>query len=118
MTLILLLLSPTTIFAVLLSVIVIYVVRTHKSRSLFAKIPQPSGKLPVIGHSLLLLKKGVDITESSFEAFYKYAVEFHEYGLYGFELALQSTVHIFSPEHFEKVGITLNKITINQHYII
>lgn len=103
MSLILSFLSPTVIFTLFIGLILIYIVRSHKSRLVFAKIPQPSGKLPVIGHSLLLLKKGVDITESSFEAFYKYAVEFHEYGLYGFGLAFQPTVHIFAPEHFEKV---------------
>lgn len=100
---ILTLLSPTVILAALISLVVIYFVRSHKNRLVFAKIPQPSGAVPMIGHSLLLLKKGVDITESSFEAFYKYAVEFHKYGLYGFELAFQPIVHIFSPEYFEKV---------------
>lgn len=79
----------------------------HKSRSEFSKLPQPSGKVPVLGHTLLLVKKGVDIFESSFDAFYKYAVEFHEYGLYAFHLAFQPTVHIFAPEHFEKVYATI-----------
>lgn len=87
----------------------IYVLRSHKSRLEFSKLPQPSGKLPVIGHSLLLLKKGVDITESSFDAFYKYAVEFHKHGLYAFALAFQPTVHLFAPEHFEKVTLSDNE---------
>lgn len=103
MFLILNLLSPTVILITSISLIVIYIVRSHKNRSLFAKIPQPNEKLPVLGHSLLLFKKGVHITESSFEAFYKYAVEFRKHGLFGFELAFQPTVHIFAAEHFEKV---------------
>lgn len=108
MSLILTLLSPTVIFIAIISFIVIYFLRSHKSRSVFAKIPQPSGALPVIGHSLLLLKNGVDIYQSSFEAFYKYAVEFHKYGLYGFGLAFQPIVHIFTPEYFEKVLLNDN----------
>lgn len=103
------LLSPTVILIGLISFFVIYKLRNRKGRSEFSKLPQPSGKLPVLGHSLLLLKKGVDITESSFEAFYKYAVEFHRYGLYAFELAFQPTVHIFAAEHFEKVGASIQK---------
>lgn len=95
--------SPTVIFVGFISFVVIYVLRSHKSRVEFSKLPQPSGKLPVLGHTLLLLKKGVDITESSFNAFYKYAVEFHQNGFYAFGLAFQPTVHIFAPEHFEKV---------------
>lgn len=88
---------------VLISLFVISFARHRRSNSLFSKIPQPTGKLPVLGHSLLLLKKGVDITESSFEAFYNYASEFRQYGLFGFVLAIQPTVHIFAPDHFEKV---------------
>lgn len=108
MSLILSLLSPSVIFISLISFVAIYIVRNYKSRSLFAKIPQPNGKLPVLGHSLLLFKKGVNITESSFEAFYKYAKEFRKNGLFGFELAFQPTVHIFSPEYFEKVRIMIS----------
>lgn len=103
MSLILSLLSPTAVFTVFLSLIVVLMIRNRRRDSLFVKIPQPSGKLPVLGHSLLLLKKGAHICESSFDAFYKYAVEFHKYGLYGFELAFQPIVHIFAPDHFEKV---------------
>lgn len=109
MTLISSLLSPTAIVIGLISLAVIYIIRYRKSRLEFSKLPQPSGNVPLIGHSLLLLKKGVDITESSFEAFYKFAVEFHQYGLYAFELAFQPTVHIFAPEHFEKVHSTHNR---------
>lgn len=102
-----LILPPTVIligFITFIVIIVIYIVSSgHKSRLEFSKLPQPIGKVPVLGHSLLLLKKGVDISESSFETFYKYAVEFHEYGFYAFGLAFQRSVHIFAPEHFEKV---------------
>lgn len=104
MSVILSLLSPTAVVIFVISLFVIHFVRNRQSNSLFAKIPQPSGKLPVLGHSLLLLKKGVHITESSFEAFYKYSIEFRKHGLYGFQLAIQPMVHIFAPEHFEKVG--------------
>lgn len=103
MSLLLSLFSPTVVFIVIVTLFVIHFLRNHRSNSLFAKIPQPNGRLPVLGHALLLLKKGVHITESSFEAFYKYAVEFHEYGLYGIELTIQPIVHIFSPDHVEKV---------------
>ncbi len=110
MSLIINLLSPSAVLIVFLTLFVIYFLRNRRSDSLFAKIPQPNGKLPVLGHSLLLLKKGVHITESSFNAFYKYAVEFREYGLYGFELAFQPTVHLFSPDHFEKVSVERKRI--------
>lgn len=110
MTLISSLLSPTVIVIGFLSVALFYFIRGRQSRLEFSKLPQPSSKLPVLGHSLLLLKKGVDITESSFEAFYKYAVEFHQYGLYAFDLAFQPTVQIFAPEHFEKVRTHSNQI--------
>lgn len=103
MTLISSLLSPTIIVVGLISLAAYYWIRNRKSRTDFAKLPQPSGKVPVLGHSLLLLKKGVDITESAFAAFYKYAVEFHQHGLYAFDLFFQPSVFIFAPEHFEKV---------------
>lgn len=117
MAFILSLLTPTVALIFLISLIVIYIVRNYKSNSLFSKLPQPSGKLPVLGHSLLLLKKGVDITESSFEAFYKYSVEFRKHGLYGFELAFQPTVHIFAPDLFEKVGVNnVSLCSLQLHY--
>lgn len=104
MALILSLLSPTVILVGCISFIVVYIVcSAHKSRLEFSKLPQPVGKLPLLGHSLLLWLKGVDITESSFAAFYKYAVEFHEHGFYAFGFAFQRSIHIFAPEHFEKV---------------
>lgn len=107
MSLMLSLLSPTAAFIVFISFFVIHFLRNRRSNSFFNKIPQPSGKLPVLGHSLLLLKKGVHITESSFDAFYKLAVEFRDNGLFGFDLAMQPTVHIFAPDHFEKVRVRM-----------
>lgn len=103
MALIFTLLSPIGIIIGCISFLVFVIVRNRQSRFEFSVLPQPSGKVPLLGHSLLLLKKGVNITESSFEAFYNYAVEFHQFGLYAFGLAFQQTVHIFAPEHFEKV---------------
>lgn len=103
MSLIWSLLSPTAVLIFFISLFVIQFLRNRRTNSLFATIPQPSGRLPVLGHSLLLLKKGVHITESSFEAFYKLSIEFRKHGMYGFQLAIQPTVHIFAPDHFEKV---------------
>lgn len=111
-----LLFSPSVIVFGIVTFIVFYITRTHKSRSQFSKLPQPSGKLPLLGHTLLLVKKGVNIHESSFQAFYDLAVQFHDYGLYAFGLAIQPTVHIFSPEHFEKVHRSFthqNKFKLN-----
>ncbi|XP_037029512.1 cytochrome P450 4V2-like [Bradysia coprophila] len=116
MALMLSLLSPAIILIGFVSFVVIYLVRNSKTRSEFSKLPQPAGKLPVVGHSLLLLKRGVDITESSFEAFYKYAVEYHEFGLYAFALAFQPTVHIFSAEHFEKLMTSNTHINKSTSY--
>ncbi|KAJ6644110.1 Cytochrome P450 4c3 [Pseudolycoriella hygida] len=49
------------------------------------------------------MKKGVHISESSFNGFYNLAVEFHKHGLYAFQLGLQPIIHIFTPEYFESV---------------
>ncbi|XP_037032840.1 cytochrome P450 4V2-like [Bradysia coprophila] len=107
--------TPTTV--VLLIWLGINFLRKRRSNSMFAKIPQPFGRLPpVLGHVLLLLKKGVHITQSSFEGFNNYADKFNEYGLFGFALPIQPTVHIFAPEYVEKLMKSTTHINKSSGY--
>ena len=93
-----------TVLCLIVVYVTLYILRRRAMWAMMAKLPQPKGAVPLLGHSLCLVRKGVAFFESSFAQMYEYSIQYEAEGLHCLWILNAPSVFLHHPVHIEKVN--------------